>query len=73
VAATGTAPLAYQWHFNGTDVANATNSTFTLTSVATNQSGAYSVTITNIAGSTNSEATLSVNPRVAAGVFLPDL
>jgi len=62
VAATGTAPLAYQWHFNGTDVANATNSTFTLTSVTTNQSGAYSVTITNIAGSTNSEATLSVNP-----------
>jgi len=43
-----------------------------LTSVATNQSGAYSVTITNIAGSTNSEATLSVNPA-SLPRFLPDL
>lgn len=61
VAAEGDAPIAYQWVFNDSALAGQTNSTLTLTNVADAQSGAYSVTITNAAGSTNSAiATLLV-------------
>jgi hypothetical protein len=45
-------PLSYQWQFNGTNVAGATNSGFTF--LATNgTTGQYSVTVANAAGSTN--------------------
>lgn len=64
VVASGTAPLSYQWQSNNVVVPGATNSSFTLASVTTNLSGSsYFVTVTNIAGSTNSQtATLTVNP-----------
>ncbi len=64
VVAGGTAPLSYQWQSNSVAVPGATNSSFTLTSVTTNLTGSsYFVTVTNIAGSTNSQtATLTVNP-----------
>ena len=62
VIASGTPPLSYQWHFNGTNLAAATNASLTLTNVLTNQAGSYSVTATNTFGSTNSQAaTLTVN------------
>ena len=54
VAATGTAPLAYQWSFDGTNISNATNNSLILTNVQSNQSGSYSVLITNLFGFTNS-------------------
>jgi hypothetical protein len=54
VAATGTPPLAYQWSFNGTNIANATNATLTLNNVQLNQSGNYSVQVSNPYGTTNS-------------------
>lgn len=62
VVASGTAPLSYQWQSNNVVVPGATNSSFTLTSVTTNLTGSsYFVTVTNIAGSTNSQAaTLTV-------------
>ena len=67
VAATGTAPLFYQWHFNGVDIADATNSALNLVSVTVSQAGLYSVTITNVAGLTNSlPATVDVNPASLA-------
>lgn len=64
VIAGGTTPLNYQWQSNNVVVIGATNSTFVLTSVTTNLTGsAYFVTITNTAGSTNSQiVTLTVNP-----------
>jgi endonuclease/exonuclease/phosphatase family metal-dependent hydrolase len=64
VVAGGTPPLNYQWQSNSVAVAGATNDTFTLFSVTTSLSGsAYSVTITNATGSTNSQtATLTVLP-----------
>jgi hypothetical protein len=60
IAATGTAPLKYQWKFNGANLASATNAALTLSNVTTNQTGTYSVAVSNTAGSTNSTATLMV-------------
>jgi subtilase family serine protease len=54
VTAGGTPPLYYQWSFNGTNIVSATNATLTLTNVQFNQSGNYSVLVTNLYGSTNS-------------------
>lgn len=53
VAATGP-NLSYQWSCNKTNIANSNNSTLTLANVTTNQSGMYSVQVSNPAGSTNS-------------------
>ena len=67
VAATGKTPIKYQWKFNGTPMVSATNATLTLKNVATSQSGVYSVTVSNPAGSTNSvTALLSVYSTTAA-------
>lgn len=61
VSVSGTAPLGYQWRFNGTDLSNATNASYAITSVTTNKAGNYSVVITNQAGSvTSSNAALTV-------------
>jgi len=60
VVAGGTAPLFYQWRLNGTNVAGKTNSSLTVTAVATNL-GNYSVLVSNMAGTViSSEANLSV-------------
>ncbi len=57
----GTPPFAYQWQFNGTNLLNATNATLTLTGLATNNAGNYTVVVTNSAGSiTSAVATLTV-------------
>ena len=59
----GGGPLSYQWQFYATNLAGATSSTLVLTNVTAAQSGPYTVTVTNTAGSTNSQpATLTVNP-----------
>ncbi len=52
VMAAGAQPMAYQWRFNGTNVAGATNSTLTIANIQTNNGGAYSVLITNLNGGT---------------------
>ncbi len=62
ISASGTEPLSYQWRFNGNALTDATNSDLTLNGVSLSQAGEYSVTVTNLAGSTNSQAaTLTVN------------
>jgi endonuclease/exonuclease/phosphatase family metal-dependent hydrolase len=64
----GTAPLRYQWNFNSQPLPGATNSTLVLSGLSTNQTGAYSLTITNAAGATNSTAAaLTVIPPNASG------
>ena len=61
VSLTGTAPVRYQWRFNGTNLLNATNAIYTIPSVTTNKAGNYSVVVTNSAGSvTSSNAALTV-------------
>jgi hypothetical protein len=63
VAVTGTSPYAYQWRDGGANLANGGvyggvfANTLTLTGVATNNAGNYSVIITNIAGAVTSSAT----------------
>ena len=69
VTAWGTAPLAYQWIFNGNALANATNSTLTRASVTTAEAGNYSVVVSNAQGSAvSSNAALTVTvpsaPRI---------
>jgi hypothetical protein len=63
VTAAGTSPFAYQWAFDGTNLAGATDDTLVLTNVASAQAGGYAVVITNVAGSVTSlVASLTVSP-----------
>jgi sugar lactone lactonase YvrE len=62
VVATGTPVLTYQWLFNGSAISGATSSFYSLSNVQTTNAGAYTVVVTNIAGSvTSNQATLTVN------------
>jgi hypothetical protein len=65
VAATGTAPLSYQWLLGGTNLPGANTNSYTRGNVQTNDAGNYSVIVTNLAGSvTSSVATLTVSPVI---------
>ena len=69
VTATGTAPLSYQWQQNGTDINGATQSSYTtpVTTTADNNS-TFLVTVSNSAGSINSNsAKLTVNSSGGGG------
>jgi uncharacterized repeat protein (TIGR01451 family) len=73
VSASGTPPLNYQWYFNGTNLlTGATNTSLILTNVQVNQSGNYSVVVSNMFSSTtSSNAVLTVNPPPTVIVFGP--
>ncbi len=63
VTATGTPPLSYQWTWNTTNLANATNATLVLTNVQFSQAGNYAVVVSNLADAVlSSNAVLTVNP-----------
>jgi hypothetical protein len=67
VTASGTAPLSYQWRFNGTNIAGAGTNLYTLASAQATNNGSYTVVITNIAGAvTSSVATLVVSNQPPA-------
>ncbi|MEI7728392.1 MAG: immunoglobulin domain-containing protein [Verrucomicrobiota bacterium] len=62
VLANGTAPLQYQWCFNGTNLTGAVAAALSLTNVSTTQAGGYSVIVTNGLGAiTSVVATLGVD------------
>ena len=67
VKATGTS-LSYQWKKNGTDIPDATSSSYTTPATTLADSGAtYSVSVSNTEGQvTSSNATLTVNAVVVA-------
>jgi uncharacterized repeat protein (TIGR03803 family) len=69
-AATGTAPLSYQWYFNtNTLLSGQTGAILVLPSATTNQAGYYTVIVTNLYGSaTSSPATLTVITIVAPAI-----
>ncbi len=64
VAASGTAPLTYQWQKNGSDITSATAASYTTPVTTTADSGAlFRVVVSNTAGSmTSNSAMLTVNP-----------
>ncbi len=55
VVAFGGGTLAYQWTCNGTNLAGATGSSYTIASVQMGDAGAYAVTVTNSVGSVSSQ------------------
>ena len=63
VAATGTAPMTYQWNKGGGAISGATSSTYTTPAEAVSDNAAqFTVVVTNGAGSaTSNAATLTVN------------
>lgn len=72
VGAQGSAPLSYQWLRNDTPVAGATQASLNLTSLTTNQSGAYAVVISNGAGSvTSNPANVFVRQPFTTSVLTP--
>jgi len=58
VTATGTAPLYYQWYWNGSALAGATQSSYTDASVQPADAGSYVVVVTNHVGSATSDAAI---------------
>ena len=67
VTSSGLPAPGYQWWFNGTPIAGATNASLTLPNVQTNQAGNYSVVLTNVAGSlTSASASLTLLPAAPA-------
>ena len=54
VFTTGQPPLTFQWDFDGTAIAGATNSTLSISNAQLTNSGSYQVFITNAYGNTSS-------------------
>jgi len=67
VVAAGTAPLSYQWKFNGANLSGATGPALSIANAQAANAGSYTVTVSNSAGSVLSNAaTLTVNSVVTA-------
>lgn len=61
VAASGTAPITYQWKKDGASISGATTASYTVASAASSHAGSYTVVVTNPAGSvTSNPAVISV-------------
>ena len=62
VLSSGEQPLAYQWFYNNSPIANATNTSYTISAVTAGDTGGYKVVITNSFGSVTSRvAQLSIS------------
>ena len=72
VAATGTAPLGYQWYKNTVAISGATSVSYTTPATAISDNGSsFTVKVSNVAGNqTSSAATLTVNPVSGVTVTL---
>lgn len=71
VTAGGSGPFSYQWKYNGTNIAAATNSTFTVSNAQPGNVGNYSVIVSNNYGLVTNSATaaLTVQPALAVWTF----
>jgi hypothetical protein len=62
----GSQPLSYQWQFNGTNIAGATNATYVIAAVRAPDAGSYSVVVSNDLGTaTSTAAILRINNRLS--------
>jgi len=70
VAATGTAPLTYQWQKNNSNISGATAASYTTPATASADNGAkFDVMVTNsVSSQTSNMATLTVNAATASSV-----
>src|SRR5215469_6420193 len=70
VAASGTAPLSYQWQKNGANISGATSSSYSTAATTTSDNGStYDVVVSNSAGTvTSNVATLTVNAAPAPAI-----
>lgn len=66
VTASGTAPMMYQWFFNGGNLNGQNASTLNLSQVQQNQAGNYSVIVSNVAGTATSAAAVLAVPSSGA-------
>ena len=61
ISLSGTAPFSYQWRWEGADLPDATNASLTFSHAGLTNAGAYSVSVSNLAGAVTSRlAQLSV-------------
>lgn len=70
VVAGGTAPLNYQWRFNGADLGGQTGANLTLTNVQPVEAGPYTVRVTDISGSVTSTVAMLTVPVPPPPVLL---
>ena len=62
----GTAPLSYQWHFNGANISGATTYGYALSHAQPANAGSYFVVVSNPAGTaTSANAVLTVTSAAA--------
>ena len=67
----GTPPFSYQWKRNGSPISGATQSSYTTNNVQLSDAASYSVTVTNVFGTTNSaDAALTVSQPITLGEAL---
>ncbi len=76
VAATGTAPLSYQWQKNSVNIAGATASSYTIASAVAADAGQYRVVVSNgvAPAATSNQATLTItapNTAPTATILTP--
>jgi hypothetical protein len=69
VQASGSEPLHYQWKSNSVPIAGATSAGLTLANIQPSFGASYSVSITNTAGATNSQAASLTVLAVAPGSY----
>lgn len=61
----GTSPFSYQWSKDGVALPAATSSSYGKSAATADDAGNYTLTVTNLAGSTSRSVTVVVNPGVA--------
>src|SRR6185295_3643044 len=72
VGATGTGNIQYQWLFNGGEIPNATNATYTIASANLGSEGEYMARVTDAIGSINSQAARLI-VKVAPIILIPPI